>query len=236
MRHTFFLGRAVGLGTRLLAWLRLAVLCTLNWERDFPCMWHKTYTCTIQTMVEAGSVATNGESSSDSVSTQECTKLHLRASIFPKIIWGACPQTPLGSAAYAPSRFVAGWLRPRKELPSKIFWIRPCCLWCNFPSQKYPLYSNSRTDCDGYHNLNRRHWGPQQLLLSFLLLRHWDRLCDKPFDRKQPFHPTGCHSGSCGSSDSSVEYCYCGNPCYYYTEEEEREGWKTPALEVAKTH
>ena len=108
-----------------------------------------------------------------------------------------------------------------------------------FPHKNYPFYGNSRTDCDGYHNLNRRHWGPQQLLLSFSLLKHWDRLCDKPFDRKQPFHPTGCHSGSCGSSDSSVDYCYCGNPSCYYTEEEEREGWKTPArnsLEVTKTH
>jgi len=54
-------------------------------------MRHQTHTCTTQTMVEAVSVAreaTNGESSSDSVSTQECTKLHLRASIFPKIFWG----------------------------------------------------------------------------------------------------------------------------------------------------
>jgi len=33
------------------------------------------------------------------------------------------PPNPLGSAAYAPSRFAA---RPPKELPSKIFWIRPC--------------------------------------------------------------------------------------------------------------
>ena len=54
-------------------------------------MWHQTHTSTIKTMVEAVSVAregTNGESSSDSVSTQECAKLHLRASIFPKIFWG----------------------------------------------------------------------------------------------------------------------------------------------------
>ena len=46
-------------------------------------------------MVEAVSVAregTNGESSSDSVSTQECAKLHLRASIFQKkFLGGACP-------------------------------------------------------------------------------------------------------------------------------------------------
>jgi len=52
-------------------------------------MWNQTHTCTIQTMVEAVSVAreaTNGESSSNSVSTQECAKLHLGASIFPKIL------------------------------------------------------------------------------------------------------------------------------------------------------
>jgi len=67
--------------------------------------------------VEAVSVAreaTNGESSSDSVSTQECAKLHLRASIFPKIFWGACPQTPLGSAAYA-----AGGLHHQKNYPQR---------------------------------------------------------------------------------------------------------------------
>ena len=61
-------------------------------------MWHQTHTCTLQTMVEEVSVAreaTNGESSSDSVSTQECAKLHLRASIFPKIFWGGMPpDTP----------------------------------------------------------------------------------------------------------------------------------------------
>ena len=84
-------------------------------------MWQSdTYVYTIQTVVEAVSVAreaTNGESSSDTVSTQECAKLHLRASIFPNIIfWGACPQTPLGSAAYAASRFAAGGLRQPKEL------------------------------------------------------------------------------------------------------------------------
>jgi len=48
-------------------------------------------------MVEAVSVAreaTNGESSGDSVSTQEYTKLHLRASIFQKIFWGAMPPDP----------------------------------------------------------------------------------------------------------------------------------------------
>ena len=105
------------------ACVKVAVLCTLNnWERDFPCMWHQTHTSTIQTMMEAVSVAregTNGESSSDSVSTQECAKLHLRASIFPKILWGE--HAPLGSAA---SRFAAGGLRPPKELPSRIFWIR----------------------------------------------------------------------------------------------------------------
>ena len=39
--------------------------------------------------------ATNGESRSDSVSTPECTKLHLRASIFPKILWGGMPPDPL---------------------------------------------------------------------------------------------------------------------------------------------
>jgi len=54
---------------------------------------------------------------------KECTKLHLRASIFFKnFLGGACSQTPLGSAAYAPSRFTA---HPPKELPSKIIWIRP---------------------------------------------------------------------------------------------------------------
>jgi len=77
-------------------------------------------------MVEAVSVAreaTNGEFSSDSVSTQECAKLHLRASIFPKIFWGACPQTPLRSTTYAASYFAAGGLCPPKELPSKTFRI-----------------------------------------------------------------------------------------------------------------
>ena len=86
-------------------------------------MWRQTRTCTIQTVVEAVSVAreaTNGESTSDSFSTQECAKLHLRASIFPKFSVGACPQTPLGSTDYTASRFVAGGLRPPKELPSKI--------------------------------------------------------------------------------------------------------------------
>ena len=39
---------------------------------------------------------------------------------------GASPQTPLVSAAYAASRFAPGALRPPKELPSNIFWIRPC--------------------------------------------------------------------------------------------------------------
>ena len=74
-------------------------------------MWHQTHTSTIQIMVEALSVAregTNGESSSDSVSTQECAKLHLRASIFPKISGGSM------SAAYAASRFTAGRPRPPK--------------------------------------------------------------------------------------------------------------------------
>ena len=102
----------------------VAVFCTLNWERDFPCMWHQTHTCTIQTMVEGVSVArkaTNGESSSNSVSTQELCQIAPQ-SIYISInfLGGACPQTPLGSTDYTASRCVAGGLRPPKELPSKI--------------------------------------------------------------------------------------------------------------------
>ena len=92
-------------------------------------MWHQTHTSTIQTMVEAVSVAregTNGESSSDSVSTQECTKLHLRAStIFPKIFWGE--HAPLGSATYAASRFAAGG-SPTKRTTLKDFLDPPLIL------------------------------------------------------------------------------------------------------------
>ena len=89
MRH----GESSWAGNETTSLAEVAVLCTLNWERDFPCMWHQTHTRTCTCMVEAVSVAreaTNGpgESSSDSVSTQECAKLHLRASIFPKIFWG----------------------------------------------------------------------------------------------------------------------------------------------------
>ena len=67
-----------------------------------------------------------------------------------------------------------------------------------------------------YHNLRRRQ---QQLFLSFLLLEHWDRPCDKP--GRKPFQPHSWHPGSCGCSDSGVDCCYCGNPCYYCTKEEE---------------
>ena len=70
-------------------------------------------------MVEAVSVAreaTNGESSGDSVSTQEYTKLHLRASIFQKIFWGGMPPDPLGS-----TNFTAGGLLPTKRTILKDF-------------------------------------------------------------------------------------------------------------------
>ena len=53
---------------------------------------------------------------------------------------GACPQTPLESAAYAASRREVPGGRgasPPKELPSKIFWIRPCHFW-----SKGQSYSN----------------------------------------------------------------------------------------------
>ena len=94
----------------------------------------------------------------------------------------------------------------------------------------------STTDCDGCYNMNRRHWGPQQFLLS---LKYCDRPCDKP-DRKpyQPFLPHSCHPGSCGCSDSGADHCYCGDPCYYCTEEEEGEAQEAQAgsvLEVEPT-
>ena len=115
-------GRAVGLGTRLLA--EVAVLCTLNWEQDFPCMWHQTHTCTIQTMVEAVSVAreaTNGESSSDSASTQECAKLHLRASIFPKIFLGGMPPDPPSECCLNSKPLGARCASPTKRTTLKDF-------------------------------------------------------------------------------------------------------------------
>jgi len=74
----------------------------------------------------------------------------------------------------------------------------------------------SRTDCNGCHSLNRRHWGPQHLLLSFLILKHWDRLCDK-LDTT-PFYSHTWHPGSCRYCGGDVDNCYCGNPCCHEDE------------------
>ena len=50
-----------------------------------------------QCNIESQSSLRDGESCSDSVSTQECAKLHLRASIFPKIFLGGhAPRPPWG--------------------------------------------------------------------------------------------------------------------------------------------
>ena len=113
MRH----GESSWAGNETTSLAEVAVLCTLNWERDFP--WHQTLVCTIQTMVEAVSVAsdaTNGESSSTSVSSQECAKLHLRASIFPEIFWGCIPPDPPRE-----HRFGGRWALPTKRTTLKDF-------------------------------------------------------------------------------------------------------------------
>jgi len=117
----FLSGESSWAGNETTSLADVAVLCTLNyWERDFPCMWHQTHTCTIQTTVEAVSVpkeTTNGESSSDSVSTQECAKSHLRESIISKKFRG-------GGHAPNPPRercFRGRWDSPTKRTTLKDF-------------------------------------------------------------------------------------------------------------------
>ncbi len=107
-----------------------ASLAAAQLQRDFPRSYRvasrgylSCRTCTCTYTNHGGSSlgylreATNGESSSNSVCTPECAKLHLRASIFPKCFWGGMPPDPPREAANAAGRFTSGGLRtPRTSL------------------------------------------------------------------------------------------------------------------------